>query len=106
MPTDGSGRGQNFWPRQDLGQNVVPELAREFTHGLEFVPEFGAIARLAFESSELQLASVLVQTGDRSRQALLTKNLEVHFAVELEHAVQDNTVQARVKMRSFLAKRE
>lgn len=106
MPTDGSGRGQHFWPRQDSGQNVVPELAREFTHGLEFVPELGTIARLAFESSELQLASVLVQTGDRSRQALLTKNLEVHFAVELEHAVQDNTVQARVKMRSFLAKRE
>jgi hypothetical protein len=47
-----------------------------------------------------------VQTGDRSRQALLTKNLEVHFAVELEHAVQDNTVQVRVKMRSFLAKTE
>ncbi len=75
-----------------LGQDVVPKLAREFAHGLKLVPEFGALACLDFESSELQLASVLVQTGDRSRQALLTKNLEVLFAVELEHALQDNTV--------------
>ena len=106
MPTGGSGGGQNFRLRQDSGQNVIPELARKFTHGLEFVPELWTVARLAFESSELQLASVLVQKSDRSRQALLTKNLEVLFAVELEHAVQDNTVQARVKMRTFLAKRE
>ncbi len=67
-------------------EGCVPEFAGELIHLQQVAPGLGLVARLTFERLKLKAISISMERGERRCESLGSEDIEVFFAVELEHA--------------------